>query len=47
MVLGALFDGRPAADVLVRTRPQAYEASWDELSVTVTGVVEGLCSQDS
>jgi len=46
MVLGALFDRGPSADVLVRTRPQAYEASWDELGATVTGVVEGLCSQD-
>ena len=47
VVLGALFEKRPSTDVLVRTRPEAYEASWDELSVTVTGVVEGLCSQNS
>ncbi|NNF27606.1 MAG: ribonuclease P protein component, partial [Gemmatimonadetes bacterium] len=44
-VLGALFDVCPSVDVLVRARPAAYRASWDELNAQFLGVVEGLCSQ--
>jgi len=46
-VLGTLFEARRCADVLVRARPEAYEASWDELNVGLMGVVEGLCSPRS
>ena len=46
-VLGALFRACPSVDVLVRARPAAYRASWEELNVQFLGVVEGLCSQNS
>lgn len=44
-VLGALFETCPSVDVLVRARPAAYDASWEELNTQLLGVVEGLCSQ--
>jgi ribonuclease P protein component len=46
-VLRALFERCPSVDLLVRARPAAYRASWEELNVAFLGAVEGLCSQSS
>lgn len=46
-VLPTLFAAGRREDVLVRARPQAYEATWAELESELMGVVEGICSRRS
>jgi hypothetical protein len=46
-MLPTLFEAGRRDDVLVRVRPQAYEATWAELEAELMGVVEGICSRGS
>lgn len=46
-VLPRLAELERAVDVLVRARPEAYEASWTTLVAELTGAVEDLCSEGS
>lgn len=44
-VLPRLWKGELAVDVLVRARPQAYDASYDVLQGEVVAVTDELCSE--
>ena len=43
----SLFGNERGIDVLVRTRRNAYAATWTELNRDLMGVVEGICSENS
>ena len=45
--LTSLFEAGRNDDVLIRTRPRAYDASREELEGEVMEVVEGICSRSS